>query len=158
MEKENNTEELQAYAKAADLLDRSEHCRFLLHQKLSRRGFSNETIVKALDLLEQKGSLSDSRYALAWLRTRRIQKYEGRQKLAVELAVRGIGREIARTALDAFFEEIPEEVCCQRAVEKYCRTGSKTPEQIQVYLLRQGFSAAMLRSVGIVPDKQRCEL
>ncbi|MDR3284567.1 MAG: recombination regulator RecX [Treponema sp.] len=157
MDKENNTEEFQAYTKAAELLNRSEHCRFLLRQKLSKRGFSDEAIDKALDSLEREGSLSDNRYAAAWIRTRALRKYEGRSRLAAELTVRGIDRETAQAALDAFFEETTEESYCQRAAEKYCHSGKKTPEQTLVYLLRMGFPSAMIRRAGIIPDKRHSD-
>jgi regulatory protein len=134
-----------AEQKALDYLDRSEHSRFLLQRKLVKKGYPDDEITNALDSLEERGTLSDSRYVRAWLRNRSLQKNEGRRRLAAELAVRGIARDVSADALDAFFDEIPENERCKRAADKYLRTGNKTKEQAEAYLLRQGFPSAAIR-------------
>jgi regulatory protein len=145
MDQPDLTEYARVLAKVADYLDRCEHSRYLLTQKLIKKGFSKEAIGKALDFFEESGSLSDSRYARAWIRTRGLRKSEGRRRLAQELAVRGIDRETAEDALDGFFGETSEEDRCKKAAAAYRRVGNKTPEQVRGYLLRQGFTHALIR-------------
>jgi regulatory protein len=134
-----------AKEKALDLLNRSEQCRFLLHRKLAAKGYGEAGIDEALDELESEGLLDDRRYAFAWTRSRSISRHEGRSKLLAELRARGIAHPTARAALDDFFEETPEEECCQKAIEKYNRTGSVHKAPIEIHLQRLGFSNSLIR-------------
>ncbi|AEE16078.1 regulatory protein RecX [Treponema brennaborense] len=130
---------------AAAYLERSEQSRYLLIQKLLKKGFDRDSIRCALDYLEFRGYLSDSRYARAWLRNRAINHAEGRVKLLAALVSRGIERSIAQCAVDDFFESVSEEAACLRAVEK-CRRQGKNESQIEKYLQRSGFSLSVIRA------------
>ncbi|MCR5698612.1 MAG: recombination regulator RecX [Treponemataceae bacterium] len=129
---------------ALNYLDRSEHSRFLLEQKLRNKKFGKNQIAKALDYLEGKNLLSDSRYALSWLRTRRLSVSEGRTKLFAGLAERGVSRKTAQEALDEFFEEFPEEDLLDKAMSKLQKTGC-SEEKLFEKLMKKGFSASMIR-------------
>ncbi|GMO68229.1 MAG: hypothetical protein Ta2A_16390 [Treponemataceae bacterium] len=133
-----------AEQKAMQYLARQEHSRFLLMQKLVKKSFTNEHIQKALDFLEATGSLSDMRYAEAFLHARSTQKSEGRTKLAAALASKGIGTAVAKKALADFFENNPENALAEKAVQKYQRTHPKCT--LQEYLLRNGFSYRLAKS------------
>ena len=100
----------------------------------------------ALDYLEKRGYLSDARYARAWLHDRRINHFEGRTKLAGELAARGIEREVAAAALDEFFTENDETEICRKAYEKFTRHG-KDGEKLVAAMMRAGFSYKMIKGV-----------
>ena len=98
----------------------------------------------ALDYLEKRAYLSDERFARAWLHDRRINHFEGRTKLAGELAARGIGREVATAALDEFFTENDEAQICQKAYEKFTRQG-KEGEKLMAAMMRAGFTYKMIK-------------
>ena len=83
---------------ASVYLERCEQSRFLLTGKLLRKGYEKTAVQTALDYLEQKGWLSDMRFAEAWLRNRAIHHAEGPERLRMELIARGIN---AKTAADA---------------------------------------------------------
>ena len=87
--------------------------------------------------------MSDLRFATAWLNTRKINHFEGRSRLAAELAARGIEREVAGQALDEFFTENDEDEICRKAYEKLSK--SKSGEKLTAALMRAGFSLKQIK-------------
>ncbi len=136
------TEAAAATQKALALLARCEQCRAGLERKLLQKGFSKPTVDGVLDALEERDFLSDKRFARAWLNSRRIGHYEGRSRLLSELAARGIGKEISKEAVDAFFEEFDEEEICRKAAQKFLAQG-KSGDKLMAAMQRAGFSWKM---------------
>ena len=131
--------------KAVGYLARAEQSRFGLTRKLIEKKYEKKYVEAALTYLEGRGYLSDLRYATAWLNTRKINHYEGRSRLAAELAARGISREVATAALDEFFSENDEDEICRKAYEKLAK--SKADEKLIAALLRSGFSMKQIKSI-----------
>ena len=136
------TEAAAATQKALSLLARCEQCRSGLERKLLQKGFSKGTVEGVLDALEEKGFLSDQRFARAWLNSRRIGHLEGRTRLLAELAARGIAKDVAKKAVDDFFEEFDEDEICARAVKKFLAQG-KSGDKLVSAMTRAGFSFKM---------------
>ena len=134
-----------ATQKALALLARCEQCRAGLTKKLLAKGYGKDTVAGVLDALEEKGFLSDARFARAWLNSRRITKAEGRTRLLAELAARGISKEVSKKAVDDFFEEFDEEEICARAVQKYAARGY-SGEKLLAALQRSGFAYKMAQA------------
>lgn len=134
-----------AEAKALEYLSRSEQCRFGLTKKLLNKNYEKKFIEAALDFLEEKKYLSDARFSRSWLNSRKINHFEGRTKLAAELAARGISKEIAKVALDDFFAENSEYELCKKDLKKAMRT-CKESEKIIRRLISHGFSYSMIKS------------
>ena len=140
---------------AMSYLSRAEQCRSSLTVKLIKKGINKKCVEKALDYLESIGYLDDERFAGAWLRNRAINHKEGRIRLGMELANRGISRTVAKNALDDFFSTYNEQELCRAALQKYLRQGSgqnRQKDKIYAFLQRSGFSAKEIRSVL---DEQR---
>ena len=131
--------------KAVGYLARAEQSRFGLTRKLIGKKYDKKYVEAALTYLEWRGYLSDLRYATAWLNTRKINHYEGRSRLAAELAARGIARDVAGKALDEFFTENDEDELCRKAYEKLSK--SKADEKLIAALLRSGFSMKQIKSI-----------
>ena len=131
--------------KAVAYLARAEQSRFGLTRKLIEKKYDKKYVEAALSYLEGRGYLSDARYAAAWLNTRKINHYEGRSRLAAELAARGIARDVAGKALDEFLTENDEDEICRKAYEKLSRT--KSGDKLTAAMIRQGFSQKQIRSV-----------
>ena len=131
--------------KAVSYLARAEQSRFGLTRKLLEKKHEKKYVEDALTYLEGRGYLSDLRFATAWLNTRRINHYEGRSRLAAELAARGIDRDVAKQALDEFFTEHEEEEICRNAYEKLSKT--KSGEKLTEALIRAGFQLKMIKRV-----------
>ena len=131
--------------KAVGYLARAEQSRFGLTRKLIEKKYEKKYVEAALDYLEAKGYLSDLRFATAWLNTRRTNHYEGRSRLAAELAARGIARDVANTALDEFFTENDEMEICRKAYEKLSK--SKSGEKLTAAMIRAGFTSKQIRNL-----------
>ena len=131
--------------KAVGYLARAEQSRFGLTRKLIEKKYDKKYVEASLTYLEGRGYLSDLRYATAWLNTRKINHYEGRSRLAAELAARGIARDVANKALDEFFTENDEDELCRKAYEKLSK--SKADEKLIAALLRSGFSMKQIKSI-----------
>ncbi len=130
--------------KAMDYLSRAEQCRFRLSAKLAEKGFEPRHIKPALDYLESDGSLSDARFARAWLGSRRINHFEGRTKLLALLLQRGISSDTAAAAVAEFFEENDELEICRRAYERFVRQG-KEGDRLDAAMRSAGFSFRTVR-------------
>ncbi len=131
--------------KAVGYLARAEQSRFGLTRKLIEKKYDKKYVEAALSYLEERGYLSDARYATAWLNTRKINHYEGRSRLAAELAARGIAREVATAALNEFFTENDEDEICRKAYEKMSK--SKSGEKLMAAMLRLGFTQKQIRNL-----------
>ncbi|MDE6736933.1 MAG: recombination regulator RecX, partial [Treponemataceae bacterium] len=131
--------------KCESLLARCEQCRAGLERKMRQKGFDKEPVAYALDYLERRQFLDDARFAAAWLRSHAVSKCQGRARLAGELAARGISRDIAAAALDAFFAEYDEAALCRKAVAKATRAG-RSGDKLVKYLLDSGFSYRLIRA------------
>ena len=130
--------------KAVGYLARAEQSRFGLTRKLIEKKYDKKYVEAALTYLEGRGYLSDRRYAVAWLNTRKVNHYEGRSRLAAELASRGIAREVANAALDEFFNENDEDEICRKAYKKAAKT--KSGDKLTAALIRQGFSIKQIKA------------
>ena len=135
-----------AEKKAMEYLGKTEHSRFLLKNKLLKKSFNLNYIEKALDYLEEKGYLDDSRFAMAFLRNRAITHYEGRNRLMQELLQRGVEKKIATEQIQVFFEEKNEIEIAKKALEKLKRIG-KTEEKLYSALERLGFTNRVIREI-----------
>ena len=133
--------------KAVTYLARAEQSRFGLTRKLIEKKFEKKYVEDALTYLEGRGYLSDFRYSTAWLNTRKINHFEGRSRLAAELASRGISRDVATKALNEFFEENDENEICCKAYEKFSET--KSGDKLIATLIRAGFSLKQIKSVSL---------
>ncbi len=129
---------------ALNYLNRSEHSRYLLTQKLLKKGHKQDFIDAALDYLEEKNYLSDCRYAISWLRNRRISKSEGKIKLFQHLLSRGISKDIAQEALSEFYDEFSEFNMLEKAYAK-CLRQNLSEEKIYKKLISWGFSTSMIK-------------
>lgn len=132
--------------RALAYLARAEHSRFGLERKLRAKNCEAPHIKAALDYLERAGTLSDARFARAWLNSRKIQHAEGRTKLEQSLRKRGISKEIAAAALDDFLAVTPEQELCRREYAKCIRL-NKDRAAIIRRLHYCGFPYALIKKV-----------
>ncbi len=134
-----------AERKAADSLARCEQCRASLAQKLFQKGFEKSAVRLALDYLEDRHFLDDSRYASRWIRNHTIGKFHGRSRLLRELLGRGISKQTADSALNDFFMENDELELCEKAYHKGLGM-KKSDDKLLKYLLDCGFSYKMAKN------------
>lgn len=131
--------------KAVEYLARAEQSRFGLTRKLLEKQYQKKYIDMALTFLESKNYLSDSRFARAWLNTRKINHFEGKGKLLAELQSRGISKEVAGGAVEEFFQENDETEIFYKAKEKFIKHG-KEGEKLYSALIQAGFTYKMIKN------------
>jgi regulatory protein len=102
---ERAAEAQEAEDKAQALLARAEQYRAGLERKLMAKKFSRAAIAAALDYLEERGWLSDRRYAQAWIRQRMRRHAEGPLSVKAALAAKGLSRDALALAIAAEFDE-----------------------------------------------------
>lgn len=83
--------------RALGYLARREHSRFELTRKLEAAGFASEAIEPVLDEFEEKGWLSDRRFAESWIADHRAR--HGRIRLAYDLRERGVNETVIEAVL-----------------------------------------------------------
>ena len=95
-------ESIAAREAAIGLLARRERSRAELKTALKRKGFELACIEAVLDALEKERLQSDSRFASAWIGTRRRLSPRGRAALAYELKQKGIDDTEIDTSLKSY--------------------------------------------------------
>lgn len=111
--KSDNASPRTLLMRGIDALSRREYSRLELAGRLRRSLVEGETyddVEDVLDTLEQKGYLSNERYAQSRVRMR-ASRY-GNQRLAYELGAMGVDSEVVRRALS----ETPDEYGRARAI------------------------------------------
>ena len=133
----------EATEKAIELLARAEHSRFLLSRKLLVREFPEAVIADCLDGLEERGLLSDRRFAEEWVSRRIRRRPEGETALIAGLQSRGIDGGLAREVVQRYREECPEEFerAIERAGTRILRRNNVTEREMREKLGRRGFGA-----------------
>ena len=127
--------------KALDLLANREHSSWELRQKLRQRFQDTEAISECLTLLEERGYLSDERFARCFLESRIANQDHGPYRLLAELQQRGIARELAESLLREYDSPHLWLEKAERAKERILRRGKTVnPQSLWSKLHQQGFS------------------
>jgi len=137
---------------AGDLLARKAWSSVELVRRLRRRGAPDDVARDVVRDLEGRGYLDDGAFARWWAQARAKGRRVGSLRLRQELAAKGIPRDLAKAAIDAAFEEGPEEDRALEAGRRRLSTLARTaPERaatrLSGYLLRRGYPPQMVRRV-----------
>lgn len=130
-----------------------------LRERLLEKQWTNEEIVEGvLVRLREYGYLDDEKFAFGYASYKVRQKPVGRQRLQRALSLKKIDKETADEALNLVFEETPEDVLIERAIEKRVRLRGRPATRAETkslfdHLLRQGFSYELvIRKVRAVAE------
>lgn len=125
-------------------LARREHSRFELAQKLEAAGYAAEAIAPLLDAFEEKGWLSDRRFAESWVADHRAKA--GRVKLAHELRQRGVNDDVIASVLEENRDSELERarVVWQRKFGRPPTDAADKARQMR-FLQSRGFAAETIR-------------
>lgn len=115
-----------------------------LYQRLKKKGFSEDCVIKTLEFLKEKRFIDDRLFAKAWVESR-IKKPLGFRRLAQELKIKGVAEEIINSRLDEVKqgyseEEVVKEIIRQKQEKIRELDPLKAKKRIYSYLLRRGFS------------------
>lgn len=133
-----------AECKAISLLNYAENSRFMLEQKLIKKGFSRAEISAPLDYLAQNNILSDERFAKTWLRSRLKYHAESKSVLTARLMTRGISSSLAKKVINETMNDSSELELCKKAVEKQIRKNA-SQDKIFSRLQAAGFSYTTIK-------------
>ncbi|MDP3741194.1 MAG: regulatory protein RecX [bacterium] len=135
------------YEKAVKLLAIRMHTTGELHQKLKRRGFSDNNIRPVLRQLEDQKFLDDQRFAEIFVDNLKRFKDFGYYGIKARLQHRQIPSDMAAAALAEFFTEEDELVVARRYSSKLKKQGRDTHEQQIRSLQGKGFRNEAIREV-----------
>ena len=146
-----------AYLDGLRLLGRRELSVEGLRARLRDREHPSGEIDAAIAHLLETGALDDARVAKAYTRTSCTVKGRGRLRIARELQMMGIAKEVAAEALGEVFGDVDERSLITRALKRKLHGRTKIADRAEYarlyqYLMRQGFSpagvTAALRTLG----------
>ncbi|OFW08622.1 MAG: hypothetical protein A3H96_06975 [Acidobacteria bacterium RIFCSPLOWO2_02_FULL_67_36] len=146
-----------AYLDGLRLLGRRELSVAGLRARLIDREHPPDDVDAAIAHLVETGALDDARVARAHARTATKVKGRGRLRVARELQMMGIAKEVAAEALGEVFGDLDERAMIARALQKKLRGRPRIASpaehaRLYQFLMRQGFSpagiVAALRTLG----------
>ena len=117
-----------------------------LRDRLLEKEWTNDEAVDyAIAKLSEYGYVDDEQFALGYASARIRQKPVGRSRLARDLQMKQIDRELAEQTLEKVFEATPEAELIDAAIEKRTRlrgrpTNRQETKSLFDHLLRRGFS------------------
>ena len=116
-----------------------------LRERLSAKGWAEGRLIEdCIRQLKALGYVNDERFAQGYANYRIGLKPLGRARLARELALRKLSRSSIDGALDAVFDEVPEETLIDRAIARRLRTHGRPADRAAAkrlfdHLVRLGF-------------------
>jgi len=135
----------RTFQRAVKLLSTKPRSVAELRGRLLEKRWTNAEIVEAvLTKLSEYGYLNDEQFAFGYASYRIRQKPLGRRRLQRDLQLKKVDSETAEEALRLVFEETPEEVLVDRAIEKRTRLRGMPRTRVEAkslfdHLLRRGF-------------------
>ncbi len=138
----------QAKRKALDYLSRRMHSEKELNQKLQKKGFSADTILRLIDDFRSSGYLNDTQFAVAYVTDCLQKRPIGRRALLQRLRLKGIHKEIIDNVLTATLETQKEETIALAAARKKLRVSrsqfekldlKKQKQRLAQFLAQRGF-------------------
>ena len=96
---------MTAYDRALKLLAMREHSAKEIECKLTAKGYDDTEIAETISKLISENSLSDRRFAYAYVRSRMRRNPEGRPILRMRLREKGVASDIVETVLSEFWDD-----------------------------------------------------
>lgn len=138
----------RAKLRAMHLLESVDRTKSQLTRKLQQNGYPEEVIEAAIAYVESYGYLDDKRYASHYVELKK--ESQGRARLKMELAKRGVGRQIIDEILDESQLGDSRESIRVLVEKKRRSTGpmdNKEKQRIYGFLMRKGYSSSDIMSV-----------
>ncbi|UCC48623.1 MAG: regulatory protein RecX [Gemmatimonadota bacterium] len=127
-----------------------------VRRKLAERGFSSETIESAMGRLCAVSLVDDEAFVAAYVRDRLAHRPMGVRRMAQELYLKGIPRDVAQPVIERMLREegADEWSLARRVVEKKRQTLSSRAgdrgvarRRLRDHLIRRGFESRVVREV-----------
>ena len=116
----------------------------LRQRLLQGRGTNVSTVELVITRLREYGYLDDERFAFSYASLKVKQRPVGRRRLAQDLRIKKVDKQVADEALELVYAETSEEGLIDRAIEKRLRIRGRPANRVEAktlfdHLLRQGF-------------------
>lgn len=131
---------------AMNILASRDHARAEVITKLKHKGFSEEEVAKAIDYLQEKKLLDDTRFAKAYADSMLRTKPVGPRYISAKLKQKGVGETIARQTVRELFSEGRgrEAFLAQQAAEQWKKSHPKhagDKQRLYRFLASRGFTS-----------------
>lgn len=142
----------KAFNSAANFLKTRERSAKEIKNKLKTKDYSESIIEKVLEKLERLDIVNDKRFAEMFVRDRMKLKPKGKKVLSLELAQKGIDRNIVEEVLGEMLGGDNELELAKKVLEKAERKysnleGNIKRDKIVKYLLSKGFSYNLVEKI-----------
>lgn len=142
----------QALDKALRVLAMRAHSEKEIVDKLTRAGYDEHDVAKAMAKLTEYALLDDAAFASQWAASR-AKRGLGQWRIARELRDKGIDRETADAALAQIDDETALE-SAQALAEKHLRRGGETAKRRAFdALIRRGFGYGLAKQAVALAEK-----
>ncbi|MBC7459313.1 RecX family transcriptional regulator [Candidatus Saccharibacteria bacterium] len=109
-----------------------------------RKGATVQLTKRVFNRLEEKGYISDEKFARFWIENRNLRKGSSKRKLSAELSAKGVDRAIIEQYLQETERDDTTEL---RKIVAKKQSRYDDPQKFMSYLARQGFSYDDIKSV-----------
>jgi len=117
-----------------------------LRQRLSRRGFDQETIAQTIQRLKEMGQVNNLAFAQFWVENRQSFRPRSRLRLRQELQVKGVERETIETVVSGLDDETNAYLVARKKQNAWAGSDARTwRHRMGAYLSRRGFSYGVIK-------------
>jgi regulatory protein len=143
---------VKAYVDGLKTLARRELSEQQIRQRLARKGHSEGDIDEAVERLRGERAIDDVRVAEAIARTETSIKRRGKRRVRMQIQQAGIGKDIAKRAVDEVFSAIDDDELIEASLRKRLRqreiiADDREFQRLYRYLVAQGFDTDKVMSV-----------
>lgn len=138
----------RAKLRAMHLLTKMDRTKAQLCRKLQENGYPQSIVDAAVAYVESFGYINDLEYARRYVEFQK--KGKGQARLKMELAQKGIDRQIIQQVFEEDFFENNQEVILELIRKKRKNDGpmdEKEKQRIYAFLLRRGFSSSEILDI-----------
>lgn len=143
---EQKSQEGKAYAKILNMLSIRMRSKWEIYDYLNRKKYSEQTILKILNMLSKKGYINDEDFARRWIENRRLLKSVSKRKLTQELKQKHIADDIVRQVLltdHTHDQQVLKKLILQKQKQQRYQDNLK----LMRYLAGQGFNYGDIKQV-----------
>ena len=140
---------MSAYVDGLKMLARRELSESQIRQRLARKGHSENDIDEAVERLRGERAIDDARVAAAIARTETAIRRRGKLRVRMQIQRAGIGKDLAKRAVDEVFSEIDDDELIEASMRKRLRdretiADDREFQRLYRYLVGQGFETDMI--------------
>jgi regulatory protein len=128
------------------MLARRELSEAQVRQRLARKEHDPDAIDAAIERLRAERAIDDARVAEAIARTETSIRRRGKLRVRMQIERAGIGKAIAKQAIDAVFDNIDDDALIEASLQKRLRgretiADDREFQRLYRYLAAQGFES-----------------